>query len=359
MEMLHNTTPPLIFSADIPWTPHYKVALRHGATAVHMTGLSINERRPSEPVITATEEGRVVAIDWAPQGEGTGAELWSADNSVVATPAESGGTADGATGSKPKAAAADDGEGGAAAGGAAASRVLWVGQDTDRPPVAIARSPFFPHVVLVVNEFTFSVWMRGVRLPVFTSPASPQPHTAGRWSPTRAGVLVIGRSDGVMDVWDLLDTTTKPALSSHLFSSAIASMEFRNTAAPGSASGGGAGGGGGGASGKQLLAVGDTKGSLHILDFPLPLRRGVPNEEALVSAYLGRESARAAYAVVRFTLQRAPFQWLSPYQIRLLYPSFFSNAAFSEKLRKRARIAKPSKRRRHKRRQPRSLKQSY
>lgn len=279
-----------------------------------MTGMSVNERRPSEPLVAATEEGRVVAIDWAPQGEGSGADLWTADNSTTpaadgaaAEPASGGGGGGGAGKAKAAAAASEDSEGGAAAGGSAASRVLWVGHDTDRPPVAVVRSPFFPHVVLAVNEFTFSLWMRGVRLPVFTSPASPQPHTVGRWSPTRPGVLVIGRSDGVMDIWDLLDTTTKPALSSHLFSSAVASMEFRLVSAPPAPAGGAAAGAGGtsassaaaaSAAGKQLLAVGDAKGSLHILDFPLPLRRGSPGEESLVSAYLNREALRAAYVVV-------------------------------------------------------------
>jgi dynein intermediate chain 3, axonemal len=111
--------------------------------------------------------------------------------------------------------------------------------------------------------------------------------TAGRWSPTRPGVLVIGRSDGILDVWDLLDTSTKPTLTAQLFSSAIASLEFRSPQ-PGS----------GGSGGKQLLAVGDDKGSVHLLDFPLSLRRGVPNEEALVSAYLGREASRAVYVQV-------------------------------------------------------------
>ncbi len=114
--------------------------------------------------------------------------------------------------------------------------------------------------------------------------------TAGRWSPTRPGVLVIGRSDGVLDVWDLIDTTTRPTLTAQFFSSAVASLEFRSSAA---ATAAGAGGG------KQLLAVGDCKGSVHLLDFPLSLRRGVPNEETLVSAYLAREASRAIYVQVR------------------------------------------------------------
>jgi hypothetical protein len=113
-------------SVEIPWTPHYKVALRHGSTAVHMTGACIHERRPSEPLIAATEEGRVMAIDWAPQGEGTGSELWSAD----AADSTAGGVAEsaGGGGGKAKAAIADDGDGGAATGSSALQRILWVGQ---------------------------------------------------------------------------------------------------------------------------------------------------------------------------------------------------------------------------------------
>lgn len=275
-------------STEIPWTPHYKVALRYGSSAVHMCGAAIHERRPSEPLIAATEEGRVMAVDWAPQGEGTGSEQWLAE---AAGDGSGGGEATEGAGGKAgpakAAAAADDGDGAAAAGGASFQRILWVGQDADRPPVAVLRSPFFPHIFAAVNEFSYSIWSRGVRLPVFTSSSSAQMLTSGRWSPTRPGVLVIGRSDGVLDVWDLLDTTTKPSLSTQLFSTAVSSLEFRSGA------------------GKQLLAVGDDKGAVHLLDFPLSLRRGVPNEEALVSAYLGRESARASYVQHRAAFHEA------------------------------------------------------
>jgi hypothetical protein len=70
-----------------------------------------------------------MAVDWAPQGEGTGSEQWLAE---AAGDGSGGGEATEGAGGKAgpakAAAAADDGDGAAAAGGASFQRILWVGQ---------------------------------------------------------------------------------------------------------------------------------------------------------------------------------------------------------------------------------------
>jgi hypothetical protein len=167
-------------------------------------------------------------------------------------------------------------------------RVLWsaaADAGSERRHVAVLRSPLLRDVFVTVADFTFSVWQRGARVPLFTSPACPAPQTAAAWSPTRAGVLFVGRADGVVDAWDMLDSTVRPAVSAPLMSLPVTAMEFRTRAAAAAAG-----------PGKQLLAVGDGRGSLHVLDVPGPLRRGAANEPALVAAYLEREAARTVYA---------------------------------------------------------------
>lgn len=51
--------------------------------------------------------------------------------------------------------------------------------------------------------------------------------TSGRWSPTRPGVIITGRADGSIDVWDLVDQCHRPSLSYSLGGTdKITSMEF-------------------------------------------------------------------------------------------------------------------------------------
>jgi len=315
---------------DVPWTPQYKVSLRFGSGPVHIATFVLHDRSPSDPVLVGSEEGKLFVIDWAPAGEGTNTDTWLALGGGGAGSGGAGGggagaaspsAADGSSsprgppgGAAAGAATSNAGGGGAADGkaadggegdgaGSAAMRVLWVAQEGERPPVAMQRSPFLHDVFFCVTDFNLSLWRRGTRTPIFTSPPSTVPYTAARWSPSRPAVIFLGRQDGVLEVWDLLDSTIKPLLPFPLISVPITSMEFRLTALHGGASSGGGGVPAG--AHKQLLAVGDARGSLHVLDIPLPLRRGAANEDALLGAYLEREAARVAYATTRAVFHEA------------------------------------------------------
>ena len=48
-----------------------------------------------------------------------------------------------------------------------------------------------------------------MKTPLFSSCIGTTHLTAGVWSPTRPGVLFIGKKDGHMDVWDLTDQSHK------------------------------------------------------------------------------------------------------------------------------------------------------
>ena len=87
------------------------------------------------------------------------------------------------------------------------------------------------------------------------------------------GVVVIGKSDGSLDVWDLVDRSHEPNMSVNVSSAAVTSIEFGKPDK----------------SGRQLLAVGDDLGALHILEMPRTLRRSTPNEAAVVSSFIDRE----------------------------------------------------------------------
>lgn len=71
-------------------------------------------------------------------------------------------------------------------------------------------------------------------------------HTCGCWSPTRAGVIFIGRSDGLLDIWDFIDQSHKCTIQYPVTSIGISSLKFHNNM-------------------DHILAVGDQEGTLHIL----------------------------------------------------------------------------------------------
>lgn len=53
----------------------------------------------------------------------------------------------------------------------------------------------------------------GIRRPVFASPMAVNYLTTGRWSPTRPGVVFLGKVDGSMDVWDFTDSSYTPSVT--------------------------------------------------------------------------------------------------------------------------------------------------
>ena len=65
---------------------------------------------------------------------------------------------------------------------------------------SVERSPHFSDIYLTVGDWTFSIWKVGIEQPVFTSSCSAEYLSAGRWSPTRPGIIVTARADGTIDV---------------------------------------------------------------------------------------------------------------------------------------------------------------
>lgn len=103
------------------------------------------------------------------------------------------------------------------------------------------------------------------------------------WSPTRPGVFFIAKSDGTVDIWDLLDRTHAPILSQSI---SIHKLTFISCKIM--------------ASNQQLIAIGDSMGTLHIMEVPWSLRRIVSGEFQSVKAYLARESDRREYVKQRW-----------------------------------------------------------
>lgn len=87
----------------------------------------------------------------------------------------------------------------------------------------------------------------------------------------------IGRSDGVVEVWDLLDKSHIPSTTQNVTSTAISYIKFQQNA---------------GRNGSQFIAVGDDDGTLHILETPRNLQRPSKNEKSAIGIFFERETRR-------------------------------------------------------------------
>ncbi|KAF7202719.1 dynein axonemal intermediate chain 3 [Nothobranchius furzeri] len=77
---------------------------------------------------------------------------------------------------------------------------------------SIQRSPFFKDIILTVGGWNFAIWKEGVMSgPLVKSPYSDQECSAGCWSQTRSAVFFIGKEDGNIEVWNLLEDSHKPS----------------------------------------------------------------------------------------------------------------------------------------------------
>lgn len=263
-----------------------------------------------------TEEGEFVYADWRPHATTKSASSSDATRGNAHRDGENGGGEDGV------------------------EYVQWICRDHFRPAVGLCASPFFPSIFLTASEANFHLWnvsqhkASDANGPIFMSPLSLVTITCVAFSPTRAGVIYVGKSDGMLEVWDFMDQSHRASLSVGVTACALTSIEFRPLVSsvsgnnPNASSSGGsttatsgvagtaavgagvmknhqsaltssvanaAGGGSGGTIlnvKQQLVAIGDQIGNLHILEIPRTLARASNGERQTMEAYFKRESER-------------------------------------------------------------------
>uniref|UniRef100_A0A2I3GIA6 Dynein axonemal intermediate chain 3 n=1 Tax=Nomascus leucogenys TaxID=61853 RepID=A0A2I3GIA6_NOMLE len=147
----------------------------------------------------------------------------------------------------------------------------------------IQRSPFYNDIILTVGGWNVAIWKEGVMTgPLLQSCCAPKRYTSGHWSLTRPGVFYIGREDGYIDIWDLLEKTHEPAQSQNICITMITYIKpwiFSSK--------------------QQFIAIADYYGTLHILEIPWTLSRPSTNEMASVNHYFEREVKHLEYVEQR------------------------------------------------------------
>ncbi|XP_051869119.1 dynein axonemal intermediate chain 3 [Pristis pectinata] len=157
----------------------------------------------------------------------------------------------------------------------------------DGPVNTVQRSPFFGDIILTVGGWTIAIWKEGVTLgPLLHSACRDRRCTTGHWSLSRPGVFVIGKEDGNIDIWDLLEKTHEPSQMQNISSVPISCMKPCIVSQK-----------------QHLLAVSDDFGTLHILEVPWSLRHPFNQEKSIVEGYFDREVKRLGYFETRKMLR--------------------------------------------------------
>ncbi|XP_070261594.1 dynein axonemal intermediate chain 3 [Myotis yumanensis] len=143
----------------------------------------------------------------------------------------------------------------------------------------IQRSPFYSDIILTVGGWNLAIWKEGLLFgPLLQSCCAPKRYTSGHWSLTRPGVFYIGREDGYIDIWDLLEKTHEPAQSQNICITMITCIKPWAFTAK-----------------QQFIAVGDYYGTLHILEIPWTLSHPSTNEASSINHYFEREVKHLEY----------------------------------------------------------------
>ncbi|XP_007944383.1 dynein axonemal intermediate chain 3 [Orycteropus afer afer] len=143
----------------------------------------------------------------------------------------------------------------------------------------IQRSPFYKDIILTIGGWNLAIWKEGVMIgPLLQSCCAPKRYTSGHWSLTRPGVFYIGREDGYIDIWDLLEKTHEPAQSQNICITMITYIKPWILSAK-----------------QQFIAIADYYGTLHILEIPWTLSHPSSNEIASVNHYFEREVKHLEY----------------------------------------------------------------
>ncbi|KAJ0065443.1 hypothetical protein NL108_010717, partial [Boleophthalmus pectinirostris] len=127
----------------------------------------------------------------------------------------------------------------------------------------VQRSPFFRDIILTIGGWNFAIWKEGVMdMPIFESACSEQLYTVGCWSLSRPAVFFLGRDDGSIELWNLLEQTSEPTqILAHVINAKISCIK------PWKAS-----------SKQHFLAVCDDLGMIRVFEIPRAFYVPIKNE---------------------------------------------------------------------------------
>jgi hypothetical protein len=130
-----------------------------------------------------------------------------------------------------------------------------------RPPIRLERSQFNPELLLTIHDYHFCIWSQNIDKPLYHSTYTTEALiTCGALSPSRPGVLIIGRSDGKLEIWDFTEDSNKLSAPMDLqIQTYLSALEFQTLEKNKYKT-------------EQLVAVGDGQGVVRIFNVPKNFR---------------------------------------------------------------------------------------
>ena len=138
------------------------------------------------------------------------------------------------------------------------------------PIYAIQRNPTHNKFFMTVGDWTARIWTEDLKTPIMTTKYHSAYLTSGCWSPTRAGVFFVTRMDGVVDIWDYFYRQNEVAYSHKVGDTDLSCIAVSNQ-------------------GGKYVAVGDTNGTVSLLEICDSLAAPQTNEKMAISNMFDRE----------------------------------------------------------------------
>jgi dynein intermediate chain 2 len=148
------------------------------------------------------------------------------------------------------------------------------------PVSSIQRNPVHTKFFLTVGDWTAKVWMEDAKTPLLSTTYHDAYLTGGCWSPTRPGVFFLTRADGVVNVWDY-NLQQQECVYQHK----VGDLPLKSIAVSGTNS--------------RLLCVGDSEGTVTLLQVTKSLSELVHGEKMNMSFMLEREALQEKNLMLR------------------------------------------------------------
>ncbi|KAG5893159.1 hypothetical protein JTB14_000420 [Gonioctena quinquepunctata] len=141
------------------------------------------------------------------------------------------------------------------------------------PVLALQRNPAFVKNFLTIGDWTAKIWSEDCReSSIMWTSFHKAMLTDGAWSPTRLSVFFTTRSDGTLDVWDVLQQQKQACLGVKVCDDALKCLRTHDMG--------------------RLVAVGNQKGTTYLVEFSENLSVSNKNDKMLLTAMFDRESRR-------------------------------------------------------------------
>lgn len=86
------------------------------------------------------------------------------------------------------------------------------------PVYSVDRNPYLEKYFLTVGDWTCKIWNEELTQPIISTRFDNSYLTSGCWSPTRPNIFFSTKSDGYLDIWDLIYSQNTPLYSLHISS---------------------------------------------------------------------------------------------------------------------------------------------